>query len=478
VNYPNERVVSCLDGTQIYIKINQTNQSDIGKPKSTNQTKAPVNSFDQILAMFNIARSPESDEQKAASSLQNGTDKTGSDKIDPTNIRPEDWWELDAILTSLVAGIQQVPYSPTILQDPPIGNSSEGESQPPDASMVLSPTQQVTTDASKSLDQWLQKVEGYNQTSTLDLGSLMQGLTQLFAEIQSQEKQKSFEVPSDIGDKIQMILDETKTGNNINVRTPYNSPSNKNELLLDDIKHDITLESKPRMSLDKNQVIFSSFHDLGTNIHEGNQFVRDPLTQQMEDPTKSNVLTLMGNHQLQGPDSSNVPKNVPPSPLLQVSEFAPEVSEWISRYMRITNGQSGGTEAKFSLYPEHLGHIEVKITSQQGQVTAQIVTDTLLAKESLEGQLYQLKEALQLHGLLVKKLDIVQQTPVSMDSNQANLSFSHGDSSSSHEQRTSSEQELSKKQNDADQNDLEIEMLSITYGGATPKTASSIDFTA
>jgi flagellar hook-length control protein FliK len=165
---------------------------------------------------------------------------------------------------------------------------------------------------------------------------------------------------------------------------------------------------------------------------------------------------------------------------LTVSEFAPEVSEWISRYMKRTDGKSGSTEAKFSLYPEHLGHIEIKINSQQGQISAEILTDTPIAKEVLEGQLQHLRTALQQSGLHVQKLDIVQQSQVSADSNQSGLSFSQDGSQSSREQRafTPSQSDAKKQKESTEQKERDLESLAITYGGSARKTTSRIDFTA
>ncbi|WP_312476104.1 flagellar hook-length control protein FliK [Neobacillus sp.] len=458
-----------MDVAQIQIKITQTNRLDEGKPKSTSQTEDSVNSFDQILAMFNFGgNSPKSDSLTGLSSVQNGSVKEKGDQIDSTNINKEDWLQLDAILTSLLAVIQQVQ----------VPNVQANESLPPGDSTMLSPQQLITADVRSSFAQWFPEEEGFNQTTTINTSQLIQGLAQLMSELSSLEKQKSLEIPSNIKDKLQMILDEIKTENNIDGTTLHNVQLQKNELFSGEKKQDPGIV-KPWLSLDKNKVMLSFGPNPGTSIQESSNLVRDPLSKQVEDLTRFNGLTIMGNHQLQAPEDSIVPKTVSPSPLLQVSEFAPEVSEWISRNMRITNGQPGSTEVKFSLFPEHLGHIEIKISSQQGLVSAQILTDTLMAKEALEGQLQQLRQSLLQQGVVVQKLDIVQQTPVSNDLNHANLSFSQGGSSSSQEQRTfNSKQDESKIQMDDDQTEIEKETLAITYGGAAPKTASSIDFTA
>jgi flagellar hook-length control protein FliK len=539
-----------LDVAQIHIKINQTTQSNGGKPKSTTQTYAPANSFDQILTMYNfLSHSSELEGQSVPPTIQNVSVKLDSIQAEPTNISEEDWLELESILAALLAEIQQGQQAHLTPQQS-LGNSYSANSPLP--LPILSLPQEATSDSYKELGQWLQKVEGLNQTLSLDQSQLMQRLTQLIDKIQSIMIQNPVDVPDGMGDKIQMILDESKTTNKFAVRTPFNSqshenvllfddkkqavtrgltpldeqsvvssvqnvtekpsstievpneigdkiqilldvsktenkfavrqlhnnPTHDNVLLLDDIKLDVSLESKPQLILDKNQVIFLANSLPGMSIDEETRFARVPFTKEGEVQTILNGIPLMVNQQ-QGPDGSNVSKAISPPPILSVSEFVPEVSEWIGRYSRITNGQPGGAEAKLSLYPEHLGHIEIKITSLHGQLSAQIVTDTLMAKEALEGQLSQLRQALQEHGLLVKKLDIVQQTPVSIDSSQANLSFSQGGTNSSHEQRTFTRaQDVSKNQKDVDETGKEIETVSITYGGAAHKKVSSIDFTA
>jgi hypothetical protein len=164
---------------------------------------------------------------------------------------------------------------------------------------------------------------------------------------------------------------------------------------------------------------------------------------------------------------------------LMLTSFVPEVSKFADRYLRILNGQTGSTEAKFNLFPEHLGHLEVKIVSQDSQVSIQIVTDTSVAKESLEGQLHQLRQSLQTQGLQVQKLEIVQQLPGSFDSSQTGLSFSQGGSSSSQQQPTYNlTREQTKNGSNGEEQELEREHVPLTYGGVAPKSTTSIDFTA
>lgn len=100
-----------------------------------------------------------------------------------------------------------------------------------------------------------------------------------------------------------------------------------------------------------------------------------------------------------------------PTPV-PVESFAKEVSGFLVGKFDIVKLQ-GLSEARISLYPEHLGQVDVKITMQNGQMVAQFVTEHLLAKESLEGQMSQLRAALQAQGIQVTKLEVTQNSSLS-----------------------------------------------------------------
>lgn len=67
---------------------------------------------------------------------------------------------------------------------------------------------------------------------------------------------------------------------------------------------------------------------------------------------------------------------------------------------------NGVSEAKLMLFPEHLGQVDVRITMQNGVLTAIFQTDTALAKDMLDNQMAQLRAALQAQGLHVDKLEV------------------------------------------------------------------------
>ncbi|WP_334072982.1 MULTISPECIES: flagellar hook-length control protein FliK [Paenibacillus] len=128
-----------------------------------------------------------------------------------------------------------------------------------------------------------------------------------------------------------------------------------------------------------------------------------------EHPFQSGNVVTAG--QLALRDAAAAPLKAP-APPVPVEKFGEEMSRFLVSKLEII--QAGGvSEAKISLFPEHLGQVDVKITMQNGQMIAQFMTEHAFAKESLESQMAQLRSALQSQGLQVNKLEVTQNTPLS-----------------------------------------------------------------
>lgn len=436
-----------LDISQIQIKINQTSLADSGKTKSNNTNDASANSFDQVFAMFNLLG--QQAEQQEAANIQTESEINNT-LVDPAELDEEDLLQVDSLLTTLVELIQSLHQSMEM-------KDTETSSQLVNASNPLNQLQQNVENIGQELAKWLQKLDGLNNQSLIDENQLMQKLATLMSEIQSNEK-NSIEVLNNIEDKLQFILNE-----------------------FDDIKQKSSTETNVLLSLDKNLVLISP--TLNRNMSQNeigrlNQDVADDLG------NINGSVFISNDQQLQGTKSWGSTTEQQQLPTLTVNDFVPEVSEFVGSYMRIINNQNGSTEAKFLLSPDHLGQIEVKLTVQNGEVSAQILVDTTIAKEALEAQLQQLKQALTQQGLTVQKLDVVQQSPQSFDLNQNNQpqSFSQASSNSDKRQFADSSEEVSNKQQDKDQVTIDtlssVETKIATYGGVVAKTAPRIDFTA
>ncbi|UKS29885.1 flagellar hook-length control protein FliK [Paenibacillus sp. HWE-109] len=92
---------------------------------------------------------------------------------------------------------------------------------------------------------------------------------------------------------------------------------------------------------------------------------------------------------------------------INAGNFAEEMTEHVLKNMKITVAGSF-SEAKLSLFPKNLGQVDVRISMHDGQLIAQFAADTLAGKQMLESQLPSLRQALQVQGLQVEKLEVTQ----------------------------------------------------------------------
>ncbi|MBO7747893.1 flagellar hook-length control protein FliK [Paenibacillus sp. MWE-103] len=102
-----------------------------------------------------------------------------------------------------------------------------------------------------------------------------------------------------------------------------------------------------------------------------------------------------------------LPKTVV-SQQVPVQQFAATIQGLVVKQFNVTAGENGSSQAQLTLFPEHLGQVNVNISVHNGTLTAQFVTDTATAKDMLETQLAQLRSALQSQGLQVDKLVVSQ----------------------------------------------------------------------
>lgn len=111
------------------------------------------------------------------------------------------------------------------------------------------------------------------------------------------------------------------------------------------------------------------------------------------------------------PDSFRAPlvmaKAAAPISYVMADEFAQSMSGLIVQKFDVTS-LNGISEAKIMLYPEHLGQVDVRITMQNGQLTATFHTENAMAKDMLENQMAQLRLALQGQGITVDKIEVSQ----------------------------------------------------------------------
>lgn len=122
--------------------------------------------------------------------------------------------------------------------------------------------------------------------------------------------------------------------------------------------------------------------------------------------TTTNSIVTVGDLQKAQQATTSVDK-VPTTQTINAANFAEEMTEHVLKNMKITMA-GGFSEAKLSLFPKNLGHVDVRISMHDGQLIAQFAADSLAGKQMLESQLPQLRQALLTQGLQVEKLEVTQ----------------------------------------------------------------------
>lgn len=112
-------------------------------------------------------------------------------------------------------------------------------------------------------------------------------------------------------------------------------------------------------------------------------------------------------HTQQAPqDIQNKPAGI--NTTVTVTQFEQDITKFMESAVRVEN-LGDGVEATFSLSPEHLGNVDVKLSIIDGNVTAEFFTSTVSGRELLEFNVQALRTALETQGFQVEKINISQQ---------------------------------------------------------------------
>lgn len=96
-----------------------------------------------------------------------------------------------------------------------------------------------------------------------------------------------------------------------------------------------------------------------------------------------------------------------PTPIVRMNNLTEELSGVFKNSLRMsTTGES--TQIKVNITPDHLGHLDIRLTETNGKIAAQIFTSSIAAKDALDLQLNQLRQTLAQQGLNIEKIEVVQ----------------------------------------------------------------------
>lgn len=137
--------------------------------------------------------------------------------------------------------------------------------------------------------------------------------------------------------------------------------------------------------------------------------------------------------------------------VVNADQFATEMSDMFVKQMKMGSFR-GFSEAKIILHPETLGQVDVKLTMQNGVLTAHFTAETKSGKELLDNQMAQLRSALVSQGIQVDRLE------VSQPQQQQNASFAFQQQQREQARQQSNSQQQQQK-NDGEQTEFSIEKL-------------------
>ncbi|RKD24243.1 hypothetical protein BEP19_07515 [Ammoniphilus oxalaticus] len=159
------------------------------------------------------------------------------------------------------------------------------------------------------------------------------------------------------------------------------------ELTIQVEHQEASIEEIVQQSPEEMVIIGEEFLDVNVNTQRSNMGTTFP------------AFNLSFNHSIQSQE-----QNVDSAKIHQ-ERLVPEMTEFLVSKLQISN-LLNGTEARVSLYPEHLGHLDVRVVLQEGQMVAQFIAETTLGKDLLEAQLAGLRQSLQQNGIQVTKIDV------------------------------------------------------------------------
>lgn len=97
------------------------------------------------------------------------------------------------------------------------------------------------------------------------------------------------------------------------------------------------------------------------------------------------------------------------TPVVRMANLVEDLSGLLRGSMRLS-GTGENAQIKVSIFPEHLGHLDIRLTTVDGKVAAQIFTSSLMAKEAIEMQLNQLRNTMLQQGVNLDRIEITQQS--------------------------------------------------------------------
>lgn len=200
-----------------------------------------------------------------------------------------------------------------------------------------------------------------------------------------------------------------------------NYPSNDEKSL--QVNNRLPIQNKDFFSSKENSILRQEAFTSSSNKVENNATL---TTRQMIEHTLTSTFKAVSKPEtgqtLQG---LNVPTTAEGLQMNKIQQFVIHVGEQrsgeqnneqlIRQFQNILGRSSlaqfpnGLNQLTIKLFPEHLGRLDVKLMQQNGIITAKLMTTTNAARELVESQLQQLRQAFATQNIQVEKIEVTTQ---------------------------------------------------------------------
>jgi flagellar hook-length control protein FliK len=119
---------------------------------------------------------------------------------------------------------------------------------------------------------------------------------------------------------------------------------------------------------------------------------------------------------------ANKPEPASAPPVVRMTNLADDLGAILGSSAKFS-GTGETAQLKVSIFPEHLGQLEIRLSTIDGKVAAQIFTSNLMAKEALELQVFQLRNSLIQQGIQVDRIEISTHQSLSQQQSQQEQRF-------------------------------------------------------
>ena len=102
------------------------------------------------------------------------------------------------------------------------------------------------------------------------------------------------------------------------------------------------------------------------------------------------------------------PEPTAAAPVVRLANLADDLGAVLGSSVKLS-GTGETAQLKVSIFPEHLGQLDIRLSTVDGKIAAQIITGSPMAKEALELQVYQLRNSMIQQGIQVDRIEISMQ---------------------------------------------------------------------